>query len=61
MLVRIIIKNMLSWKGFDVIEKMLDRWIGKPKQEIDNNITAIPELSKEQKGDLVEMLKLNNL
>lgn len=32
MLVRILIKNMLSWKGFEVIEKMLDRWIWKSKQ-----------------------------
>lgn len=32
MLIRIIAKNMLWWKGFDIIEKMLDRWIGKAKQ-----------------------------
>ena len=32
MLVRIIAKNMLGWKWFDIIEKMLDRWIWKPKQ-----------------------------
>lgn len=32
MLVRIVAKNMLSWKGFDIIEKMLDRWIGKAIQ-----------------------------
>ena len=29
MLVRILIENMLGGKGFDVIEKMLDRGIGK--------------------------------
>ncbi len=32
MIVRIIIKNMLSGKWFDIIEKMLDRAIWKPKQ-----------------------------
>jgi hypothetical protein len=29
MLVRILAKNMLWGKGFEIIEKMLDRWIGK--------------------------------
>jgi hypothetical protein len=33
MLIRIIIKNMLGGKGFDIIEKMLDRSIGKPTQK----------------------------
>ena len=32
MLVRILVKNMLGWKGFDIIERMLDRWIGKATQ-----------------------------
>ena len=32
MLVRILAKNMLWWKGFDIIEKMLDRWIWKSVQ-----------------------------
>jgi len=32
MLIRILIKNMLSWKWFDIIERMLDRGIGKAKQ-----------------------------
>ena len=27
MLIRIIAKSMLSWKWFDIIEKMLDRWV----------------------------------
>lgn len=35
MLIRILVKNMLSGKGFDIIEKMLDRWIWKPKQTWD--------------------------
>lgn len=33
MLVRIICKNILSWKWFDVIERMLDRWIWKATQK----------------------------
>lgn len=32
MLIRIIIKNMLWGKGFDIVEKMLDRGIGKAIQ-----------------------------
>ena len=36
MLIRIIVKNMLWWKGFDIIEKMLDRWIWKSMPK-DNN------------------------
>jgi len=32
MLIRILAKNMLGWKGFEIIEKMLDRWIGKATQ-----------------------------
>jgi hypothetical protein len=35
MLVRIIAKNMLWGKGFDIIEKMLDRWIGKAVQKME--------------------------
>ena len=34
-LVRIVGKNVLSGKGFDIIEKMLDRSIGKAKQKTD--------------------------
>lgn len=32
MLIRILVKNMLWWKWFDIIEKMLDRWIWKVTQ-----------------------------
>lgn len=35
MLVRILAKNMLDKKGFDIIEKMLDRWIGKATQKME--------------------------
>jgi len=40
MLIRIIIKNMLGGKGFDIIEKMLDRGIGKAvqREEINQNL-----------------------
>ena len=33
MLIRILAKNMLWGKWFDIIEKMLDRWIGKSTQK----------------------------
>jgi hypothetical protein len=35
-LVRIVGKEVLSGKGFEIIEKMLDRAIGKPQQHIDH-------------------------
>lgn len=38
MLVRILVKSMLSKKSFDIIEKMLDRWIGKATQPIDAKV-----------------------
>lgn len=38
-LVRIVGKAILSGKGFDVIEKVLDRGIGKPEQKIEQNNT----------------------
>lgn len=40
MLIRILAKNMLSGKGFDIIEKMLDRGIGKPKQTNEIDVTT---------------------
>lgn len=46
MLIRILAKSMLSWKWFDIIDKMLDRWIGKAmqNQKIDMNVwTTINE------------------
>lgn len=40
MLIRILVKNMLWWKWFDIIEKMLDRgiWKAVQKEEIKSNI-----------------------
>lgn len=36
MLIRILAKSMLDKKGFEVIEKMLDRGIGKATMIVDN-------------------------
>jgi hypothetical protein len=38
-LIRIVGKKILSEKGFDIIEKMLDRSLGKPNQSIDIGLT----------------------
>jgi len=54
MLIRIIAKSMLSGKGFDVIEKMLDRGIGKAKQSIDSNVSGSLTLA----GSLLELKKI---
>ena len=45
MLVRVCIKNLLWGKGFDVIEKMLDRWIGKAIQKQENDVNIKWELT----------------
>lgn len=57
MLIRIIAKNMLWWKGFDIIEKMLDRWIWKTVQRTENesNINYTPKLSPESEKLLDEL------
>ena len=41
-LVRIVGKNILSGKGFDTIEKMLDRSIGKAEQKTDITTGGVP-------------------
>lgn len=52
MLIRILIKNMLSGKGFDVIEKMLDRGIWK-------SVQVTKEVGKKQKLEItIENQKL---
>jgi len=38
MLIHILAKNMLWWKWFDIIEKMLDRWIWKANQSINQEV-----------------------
>lgn len=50
MLVRIIAKAMLSGKGFDVIEKMLDRWIGKAKETLEVAESPYSALLKKIRG-----------
>lgn len=52
-LVRIVGKAILSGKGFDVIEKVLDRGIGKPDQKLEHsgsieNKTNLSELTTEE-------------
>lgn len=37
-IVNLIAKNLISEWWFDILEKMLDRSIGKPKQTVDSNI-----------------------
>ena len=44
-LIRIVGKKILSDKGFDIIEKMLDRSLGKPNQSIDLGVNE--EMRKE--------------
>lgn len=54
MMYRIIAKELLSKKGFDIIEKMLDRANGKPTQvqevsgSMDNNIEFVLPLPSEE-------------
>jgi hypothetical protein len=59
MLVRIIAKNMLGGKGFDIIEKMLDRGIGKAvqKNEVSGSLEVRNELSEEEMTALKEIWK----
>lgn len=41
MLVRIVIKNVFAEKGFEIIEKMMDRTLGKPIQTNENINTDV--------------------
>jgi hypothetical protein len=60
MLVRILAKNMLFGKSFDIIEKMLDRGIGKAKttEDISLSIDKI-QISKEEKEKIDTILGVN--
>lgn len=51
MLIRILVKNMLWWKGFDIIEKMLDRWIGKAVQKSEVDLTQKTIISESDLTD----------
>lgn len=61
MLVRIISKNMLSGKWFDIIEKMLDRGIWKPKQSTDITswweVLKFSRISEANDEELIKILK----
>lgn len=48
MLIRIIAKNMLDWKAFDVVEKMLDRWIWKAVQREEVKHSGAMMITKEE-------------
>ncbi len=64
MMIRILIKNLLSGKGFDVIEKMLDRGIGKAMQreeitadiKVEWNLT--PALIKDMTMDEINSMRI---
>lgn len=58
-LIRIIGKAILSAKGFEIIEKMLDRSFGKALQTVDlnANVTVEPTLTQEQLNVLIDSLK----
>ena len=48
-LIRIVGKKILSDKGFDIIDKMLDRAIGRAQQQINvNDITPVLSVNNEQ-------------
>ena len=64
MLVRIIAKNMLWWKWFDIIERMLDRWIWKAiqKQEItwkdwESIKIDTKDINNKKTEDLIEIIQ----
>jgi len=59
MLIRILAKNLLWGKGFDIIEKMLDRGIGKAvqKNEVSGSLEVRNELSEEEMTALKEIWK----
>lgn len=57
-LTRIVGKNILSGKGFDIIEKMFDRSLGKPQQNVDlSNTDGSLNLSPEERVRRIEELK----
>lgn len=61
MLVRVLAKNILGGKGFDVIERMLDRGIGKPTQKTESEVVVkeIRTLSKEEEDFLAKVASGN--
>lgn len=59
MLVRVLAKNMLGGKGFDIMERMLDRGVGKPTQKEEVTMSVNTELD-EKRLAMVERLKALN-
>jgi len=62
MYVRIVLKEMLKDKGFEIIEKLLDRGIGKPTNNIDlsslnENINTEVKMNEKQFNELTNMIK----
>lgn len=58
MIIRILAKNMLGGKWFDIIEKMLDRGIGKAKEHIQADVES--DISKEGLTAIKKLLALKN-
>lgn len=58
MIIRILAKNMLGGKWFDIIEKMLDRGIGKAKEHIQADVES--DISKEWLTAIKKLLALKN-
>lgn len=54
MVSRIVAKAMLSTRGFEILERMLDRAQGRPKQSIDADVTGAINVA------LVEFLESDN-
>lgn len=54
MISRIVAKAMLSTRGFEILERMLDRAQGRPKQSIDADVTGTINVA------LVEFLESDN-
>ncbi len=60
MLIRIIAKNMIGGKGFDIIEKMLDRGIGKATTtEVATLKVEMWKLSKDEQEKIDDLLWAN--
>ena len=65
-LVRIVSENIISGKGFDIIERMLDRGVGRPEQKTDFTSkgeklsSSKVDLSHLSLEELLTLQKLNN-
>lgn len=65
-LVRIVSENILSGKGFDIIERMLDRSVGRPEQKTDitskgEKVTSTPTRTDLSHLSLEELKLLQKL